>query len=343
MFSPAASAMADKLGLTMGRANLDVFAETLLKLAHANPNIFVVTSDSRGSGKLGPFGEQLPRQLVEVGIAEQNLVGIAAGLAAAGKKSFAVSPACFLTSRALEQIKNDVCYSDVPAAIVGISAGVSYGALGSTHHSLHDVAALRAIHNITVIVPADNVETREAVKFAAQAQHPVYLRFGKAPMYNLHGATMRFDVGKASTLREGSDLAFIATGEMVAHALLAAGRLAELGIESRVLSMHTIKPFDTDVLRRVGQDCGAIVTVEEHSVNGGFGEACAAVLMQSGIQVPFRIVGLPDEDTVTGSQADIFRHYGLTMEGLAQIGQELVSQSRAGRARDTVKRATMWD
>ena len=343
VFSPAAQAMAEKLGLTLGRANLEEFAETLLALARAKRDIFVVTSDSRGSGKLGPFGQELPQQLVEVGIAEQNLVGIAAGLAAAGKKSFAVSPACFLTTRALEQIKNDVCYSDVPAAIVGISAGVSYGALGSTHHSLHDLAALRAIHNIAMIVPADNFETREAVKVAAQAQHPVYLRFGKAPMYNLHSASTSFEVGRAITLREGGDLAIIATGETVVQGLLAAGCLAERGIECRVLSMHTIKPLDADAVRLAGRECAAVVTVEEHSAHGGLGEACAAVLMQAGLVVPFRIVGLPDEDTVTGSQADIFRHYGLTMEGLAQIGQELVSQRRVAHDRDTNTYAAMWE
>src|SRR5215468_6958703 len=167
--------MAEMLGLKMGRANLDEFAATLEELAKANSNIVAITSDSRGSGKLGPFGQALPKQLVEVGIAEQNLVGITAGLASCGKKSFGVSPACFLTARSLEQIKNDVCYSDVPAKLVGISAGVSYGALGSTHHSLHDLAVLRAIHNLTIIVPADNFEARQAVLYATQAKHPVYL------------------------------------------------------------------------------------------------------------------------------------------------------------------------
>src|SRR3954471_12087868 len=186
MYSPAAKAMAEQLGLKMGRANLDEFAATLMELAKANPNIVAVTSDSRGSGKLGPFGQALPKQLVEVGIAEQNLVGITAGLAACGKKSFGVSPACFLTARSLEQIKNDVCYSDVPATLVGISAGVSYGALGSTHHSLHDLAVLRAIHNVAVVVPADNFESRAAIQAAATAKKPVFVRFGKAAMYNLH-------------------------------------------------------------------------------------------------------------------------------------------------------------
>jgi transketolase len=317
--------MAEKLGFKIGRPNLDVFAERLLALAQVDRDIVVVTSDSRGSGKLGPFAQQLPQQLIEVGIAEQNLVGIVAGLAAAGKKAFAVSPACFLTARALEQIKNDVCYSDVPATIVGISAGVSYGALGSTHHSLHDVAVLRAIHNITLVVPADNFETYQAVSFAARADRPVYLRFGKAPIYDVLRPEPQFVVGAAITLREGTDLAFIATGEVVIQALLAAGRLAELGIECRVLSMHTIKPLDTHAITRAGRECGAVVTVEEHSVHGGLGEACAAVLMQKGVTVPFRIVGLPDEDTVTGSQADIFRHYGLTMEGLTQVALDLAS------------------
>jgi transketolase len=329
VFSPAAKAMAERLGLEMGRANLDVFADTLLALAKADRNIVAVTSDSRGSGKLGPFGQALPEQLVEVGIAEQNLVGIAAGLSAAGKKAFAVSPACFLTARALEQIKNDVCYSDVAAAIVGISAGVSYGALGSTHHSLHDFAALRAIHNITVIAPADNLEAREAVHAAAMAQHPIYLRFGKAPMYHLPHPAAEFEVGRSVQLRDGRDAAFISTGETVIHALLAAGRLAESGIECRVISMHTVKPLDAEAVLRVARECRGVITVEEHSVHGGLGEACAAVLLQSGAAVPFRIVGLPDEDTVTGSQADIFRHYGITMEGLARTARDLLETAPA--------------
>jgi transketolase len=332
MFSRAAQEMASKLGPTMGRPNLEVFAETLLELAQKDRQILAVTSDSRGSGKLGPFGQAIPKQIVEVGIAEQNLVGIAAGLSAGGKKAFAVSPACFLTARALEQIKNDVCYSNVPAVIVGISAGVSYGALGSTHHSLHDLAALRAIHNIAIVVPADNFETQEAVRSSAVAKQPTYLRFGKAAMPNLHASGTKFQVGKAIVLREGTDLAFLATGETVVHALLAAGELAELGVECRVLSIHTIKPLDVQVVIDAGRDCGAIVTVEEHSVHGGLGEACAGVLMQAGVSVPLRIVGIPDEDTVTGAQADIFRHYGLSMEGLTRVALELLKRSQFSAA-----------
>ena len=324
MYSPAAKAMAEKLGLKPGRSNLDEFAATLVELAKADRNIIAVTSDSRGSGKLGPFGQALPTQLVEVGIAEQNLVGITAGLAACGKKSFGVSPACFLTARSLEQIKNDICYSDVPATLIGISSGVSYGALGSTHHSLHDLAALRAIHNISIVVPADNVETREAIRAAAKSEKPIYIRFGKAAMFGLHQPETKFEIGKAIQLREGNDVAFIATGETVVHALLAAGQLAEQGLNCRVISMHTVKPLDTEDVLKSGHECRAVITVEEHSVHGGLGEACASVLMQAGVTVPFRIAGIPDEDTVTGAQADIFRHYGVSMEGLSKAALKLL-------------------
>jgi transketolase len=324
MFTPAAQAMADKLGLKKGRANLEEFADTLQALATANRNVVAVTSDSRGSGKLAPFGKALPKQIVEVGIAEQNLVGITAGLAACGKKAFGVSPSCFLTARSLEQIKNDVCYSNVPAVLVGISSGVSYGALGSTHHSLHDLAALRAIHNVTIIVPADNFETREAIRFAAAATRPVFVRFGKAAMHHLHPAGMKFEAGKALMLRDGRDVAFIANGETVVHAILAAGALAEQGVSARVLSLHSVKPLDTAAVLAAGRECRAVVTIEEHSVHGGVGEAVASTLLQAGVRVPFRIVGFPDEDTVTGAQADIFRHYGISMEGLVATARSLL-------------------
>ena len=324
LFTPAAKAMADKLGLKMGRANLDEFAATLEELARANPNIVAVTSDSRGSGKLAPFGKALPKQLIEVGIAEQDLVGITAGLAACGKKPFAVSPACFLTARSLEQIKNDVCYSNVPAVLIGISAGVSYGALGTTHHSLHDFAVLRALNNLTIIAPADNFESRQAILAAAAAPRPVFVRFGKAAMYHLHPPGTKFEAGRAIILRAGRDVAFIATGETVVPALLAAGQLAERGIQARVISLHTLKPLDTETILKAGRECRAVVTVEEHLVNGGLGEACAAVLMQAGVSKPFRIVAIPDEETVTGAQADIFRHYGLSMEGLSETASRLL-------------------
>jgi transketolase len=308
------------------QANLEVFATTLLELAHQDSNLLVVTSDSRGSGKLAPFGKAVPGQIVEVGIAEQNLVGVAAGLAAAGKNVFAVSPACFLTARSLEQIKNDICYSDRPVKVVGISAGVSYGALGSTHHSLHDFAALRAIHNVTVVAPADNFETREAVLAAAKMEAPVYLRFGKKKMPHLPRVAPGFEFGKASLVRQGTALTFVASGETVAPAWEAAELLAKEGTECRVLSMHTIKPLDEAAVLAAAAETGGIVTVEEHSVHGGLGEACAALLLQAGKCIPFKIVGFPDEYTVTGGQVEILKHYGIDGPALAETGRLLLAK-----------------
>ncbi|MDO6438645.1 transketolase C-terminal domain-containing protein [Cyclobacterium sp. 1_MG-2023] len=306
-----------KKNLKMGRANQEVFAETIENLAAADPSIIAVTSDSRGSGKLVPFGQKYPNQIVEVGIAEQNLVGVAAGLASAGKKPFAVSPACFLTARALEQIKNDVAYSDNPVKLVGISAGVSYGALGTTHHSLHDFAVLRAINNITIVVPADNFETEQAVRLAANLKQPIYLRFGKKSVPFLSEENQTFEFGKGRVIREGADLTIIANGETVQHAWQAAEVLEQQhGITTKVISMHTIKPLDTELLDDLAKAAKPIITVEEHMVNGGLGEACASYLFQQGARNPFHIMGVPDEYTVTGSQNDIFKHYGISCDGI---------------------------
>jgi transketolase len=325
MYSECAQSVAQSLGLKRGKANLEVFAATLQRLAREDLRILAVVSDSRGSGKLKPFGEACPQQIVEMGIAEQNLVGVAAGLASTGKNVFAVAPACFLTARSLEQIKNDVCYSDHPVTLVGISAGVSYGALGTTHHSLHDFAALRAINNLTIVAPAENEETARAVEFAATSDQPVYLRFGKAPLYDLPQTAEPFSFGCARTVRPGRDLAFFATGETVIHALLAATWLErEKGVNCRVLSVPTVKPLDQDALLMAGRDCGAIITVEEHMVHGGLGEACARVLLEACVPCRFKVIGIPDEYTVTGSQADIFRHYGISMEGLAATALALL-------------------
>lgn len=310
------------------KPNLEVFSSTLQELAETDRDIIAVTSDSRGSGKLVPFGKKYPKQIVEIGIAEQNLVGVAAGLASAGKKAFAVSPACFLTARALEQIKNDVAYSDNPVRLIGISAGVSYGALGSTHHSLHDFAALRAINNLIVAAPADNYETEQAIKQAAASNKPIYLRFGKKNMPLLAtDEEVPFEFGKGRVICKGSDLTFIACGETVYPALQAAEKLKnEQGIEATVISMHTIKPLDKGLLKDIAESTGAIITVEEHSVYGGLGEACASFLLQNQYQKPFKIVGIPDEYTVTGSQVEILNHYGISEEGLADTALKLLGK-----------------
>lgn len=307
-----------------GAANLEAFASTLESLAATDRNIVVVTSDSRGSGKLTPFGQKFPKQIVEVGIAEQNLVGVAAGLASTGKKTFAVSPACFLTARALEQIKNDVAYSDNPVKLIGISAGVSYGALGTTHHSLHDFAVLRAINNITIVAPADNFETIEAIRQAAAIEKPFYIRFGKKAMPLLSDTNIDFEFGKGRVIKDGTDIVFIATGETVYPALQAALKLQEANIDAAVISMHTIKPLDTNLIARYAKKCKAVVTVEEHSINGGLGEACASFLFQNNFRNQFKIIGIPDEYTVTGSQNEIFQHYGISAEGLAEEALHLM-------------------
>jgi transketolase len=306
------------------KANLEVFSETLQQLAKHDRDIIVVTSDSRGSGKLVPFGQKFPAQHIEVGIAEQNLVGVAAGLASTGKKVFAVSPACFLSARALEQIKNDVTYSDNPVKLIGISAGVSYGALGSTHHSLHDFAALRAINNIIVVAPADNFETEQAIRNAAQINRPFYIRFGKKPMPLLSEQNHEFEFGKGRIIKQGQEIALIATGEAVFPALLAAKKLEERNIQAAVVSMHTIKPLDYDLLARIASKAGAIITVEEHSVYGGLGEACASFLLQNGYCNKFKIMGIPDEYTVTGSQIEILNHYGISGNGIAENALKLL-------------------
>lgn len=311
---------------TIDAANLEIFSEVLQSLAETDKDIMVVTSDSRGSGKLVPFGQKFPEQIVEVGIAEQNLVGVATGLASMGKKAFAVSPACFLTARALEQIKNDVAYSDNAVKLIGISAGVSYGALGTTHHSLHDYAVLRAINNISIVAPADNFETAEAIKQAAQMQSPVYLRFGKKAMpANLSAAALDFTIGKGRVLQEGTDLTFVATGEAVLPCVEAAKLLEkEFHISSKVISLHTIKPLDTELLLETAANGKPLITVEEHSINGGLGEAVASLLFQKGCTNRFKIVGLPDDHTVAGSQIEIFNHYGISADGLKNTALKLL-------------------
>ncbi|MEL1253634.1 transketolase C-terminal domain-containing protein [Flavobacterium sp. DGU38] len=312
---------------TIDTANLEVFSEVLQSLAATDRDIMVVTSDSRGSGKLVPFGQKFPEQIVEVGIAEQNLVGVATGLASMGKKAFAVSPACFLTARALEQIKNDVAYSDNAVKLIGISAGVSYGALGTTHHSLHDFAVLRAINNITIVAPADNFETAEAIKQAAEMQSPIYLRFGKKAMpANLNSKGADFKIGKGRIIQQGNDLTFIATGEAVLPCVEAAKLLEkEHNISCKIISLHTIKPLDTELLLATAKNKNPIITVEEHSVNGGLGEAVASLLFQNGCSNKFKIVGLPDDHTVSGSQTEIFNHYGISADGLKNTALNLLN------------------
>ena len=304
-----------------GKTNLDVFADTLIELAKNDKDILIATSDSRGSGRVTPFAEKYPQQIVEIGIAEQNLVGVCAGLASTGKKVYAISPACFLTSRGLEQIKNDVAYSDHPVKVIGISAGVSYGSLGTTHHSLHDYAVLQAINNIDIVAPADNYETEQVVKASVNYPRPLYIRFGKKAMPDLHLEKPGFEIGKAIQLtptRERYDIALLAIGEAVSPAFEAGKLLQQKGLTSCVMSLHSLRPFDEKAVIEATSRSSVVVTVEEHSIHGGLGSRVASLLMQAGIFRPMKIVGLPDEHIVTGSQNEIFNHYGISPRGLEQ-------------------------
>ncbi len=308
----------------IGKANLEVFAETLLDEAKKNFNIIAVTSDSRGSGKLINFGQELPNQIVEVGIAEQNLVGISAGLSAMGKKVFAVSPASFLTARSLEQIKADISYSNHPVCIVGISAGISYGQLGSTHHSIHDYAVLRCINNISIVAPSDNFEASEVIKQAIDYQSPLYIRFGKKPMMDVHSQGTSFKIGKAIIAKQGEDVLLIATGETVQRAYLAAQILEQNKIYATVISMHTIKPFDDETFLNEAKKAKVIVSIEEHSIYGGLGEQCASLIAQNKINTCFQILGIPDEYMINGSQSDVLDHYNMSPEKITKTVTDLL-------------------
>lgn len=303
---------------TKAKSNRHAFTGALLDVATGDSSIVAVTSDAKGSVTLGEFEKHLPGQFIELGIAEQNTVGVAAGLARAGQRPFVCGPACFYSARAVEQIKNDVAYADTNVKIVGVSGGVSYGALGSTHHSLHDIAFMRAIPNMSIIFPCDIWQTDSVTRFLASHVGPVYMRLGRGAVPEVYESSDDvFEFGKAKTLREGRDCTIIACGEMVHHALDAADALASRGTEARVLDMATIKPLDTESVIRAAEETGAIVTLEEHSIYGGLGSAVAEVVVQHR-PVPMKILGFPDEFVPAGSSNELFEYYGFTEPRLSE-------------------------
>lgn len=294
------------------------FTETLLELARKDRDIVALTSDARGSVTLEQFAKELPEQFVEVGIAEQNLVGIGAGLAACGKKPFVCGPACFLSARSLEQVKVDVAYSDLNVKIIAVSGGVSYGALGSTHHAVHDLAVMRAIPNLTVVLPCDVHQTRKLTEALVDYKGPVYVRMGRGAVADVYSeAHVPFAIGRANVLLDGKDLAIIAAGETVRHALDAGLALKKQGVSTRVIDMHTIKPLDQETVLQAACDTGNLITVEEHSVYGGLGSAVAELVAQN-YPVRMRILGIPDEPAVTGESSQVFKYYQLTGDEIVQ-------------------------
>jgi transketolase len=275
---------------------------------------------------MAEFVRQLPDQFVETGIAEQNLVGIAAGMAASGLKPYVTSPACFLSMRSIEQVKVDVAYSHQPVRLIGISGGLSYGALGMSHHSLQDLAVMRAIPGIQVVLPADRHETKKLIEAVQHTRDPIYIRIGRNPVPDVYPDDhYPFVIGNAVCLHDGTDVTVIATGETVRGALDAALELGAEGISCRVLNLHTIKPLDEPAILAAAADTGAIVTVEEHSVHGGLGAAVAELLIQN-LPVPMRILGVPDEPAVPGTSAEVFRHYGLDADGIKRAVHTLLER-----------------
>jgi transketolase len=295
-----------------------VFTDKLLELAKKDRDIIAVTSDARGSVTLSQFADELPDQFIEVGIAEQNAVGVGAGLALSGKKPFVCGPACFYSSRSYEQVKIDVAYTKTNVKIIAVSGGVSYGALGSTHHSLNDIAAMRVLPGMTVILPSDNYQTMKMTEVLTRFNGPVYARMGRGAVPDIYSRdTAVFEIGKANLLKDGEDLSLIGTGETVYHCLQAAGELLKEGISARVIDMHTIKPMDTEILRKAACETGLVVTVEEHHVYGGLGSAVAEWVAQNQ-SVPLKILGFPDENAVHGSSKELFAYYGLDKRGICK-------------------------
>ena len=301
------------------------FAETLIEVAGADERIVAVCNDSVGSSNLVGFQKQFPERLINVGIAEQNMVGVAAGLANGGFIPFVCGAAPFLTGRALEQIKVDVAYNGFPVVLCGMSPGMAYGELGPTHHSIEDLSWLRAIDGLEIVVPADPAQTRAAVRWAATAGLPAYVRVGRTKAPSVSADESRaFRFGRAEVLRDGDSLTIVAAGVMVSRALAAAEALAERGLHARVLNVSTIKPLDEAAIIAAARETKAIVTVEEAMVEGGLGAAVAEIVVRHA-PAPMRMLGVKGF-APTGSVEFLFNHFGLTRDGIVAAALELKGQ-----------------
>lgn len=305
-------------------ANRAVICKSLLERAATDGDLVVLCSDSRGSASLTPFFEQFPDQAVEVGIAEQDLVGIAAGMAAMGKRPFAASPACFLTTRSYEQCKVDVAYSNTNVKLIGISGGVSYGALGMSHHSAQDIAAMSAIPNMRVYLPSDRHQTARLMAPLLDDDKPAYIRVGRNPVEDVYAEDdCPFEMDRATWVRRGTDVAIVATGEMVRPARDAADLLAAQGISATVLDMYCVKPLDAEAVVEAAAGARAVVTVEEHAPFGGLGSRVAQVVGEC-CPRPVKCLSLPDAPVVTGTSTEVFAHYGLDAAGIAASVRSLL-------------------
>ena len=303
-------------------ANKQVINDVLLEESAKDKDIIVLCSDSRGSAGMKSYAEQRPEQLVEVGIAEQNLVGISAGLAACGKKPFAVSPASFLSTRSMEQAKVDVAYSNTNVKLIGISGGVSYGALGMTHHSATDIATMGSMPNMRVYLPSDRFQTEALIRSVLKDEKPAYIRIGRNAVEDVYEeGNVPFELDKATLVKDGTDVTIIACGELVGDAKAAAEELAGKGISTRVLDMYCVKPIDKDAIIKAAKETKLIVTVEEHTMYGGMGSMVAQI---TAANAPVKVINLtlPDAPVVTGKSREIFKYYGLDAEGIVKTVTE---------------------
>lgn len=306
--------------------NRQAICEVLMEKAETDKDIVVLCSDSRGSASLAPFAAKYPEQFVEVGIAEQDLVSISAGLAKCGKKPFAASPACFLSTRSYEQAKIDCAYSDTNVTLVGISGGVSYGALGMSHHSAQDIAAMSAIPNMRVYLPSDRFQTAKLIEALLQDTRPAYLRVGRNAVEDIYSENdIPFVMDKATVLAEGTDVLLVACGEMVRPALDAVALLKEQGISAGLLDMYCVKPLDKEAIVDAAGKVKAVISVEEHAPFGGLGSMVSQVV---GSACPRRVINmaLPDEPVISGTSREVFDYYGLNAEGIAAKAAEILKE-----------------
>lgn len=301
--------------------NRQAICETLMAYARNDKNIVALCSDSRGSASMTPFFNEFPEQAVEVGIAEQNLVSIAAGMAHVGKKPYCFSPACFISTRSYEQAKVDVAYSNTNVKLIGISGGISYGQLGMSHHSAQDIAAMSAIPNMRVYLPSDRFQTAKLIEALLKDEKPAYVRVGRNPVEDIYSEeNIPFEMDKAIVTRfgnkEGKNVVIVACGEMVRPALEAAKLLEKKKISVTVLDMYCVKPFDNQSLIDCTKDADLVVSVEEHAPFGGLGADVASVVSAN---KPVKVVqlALPDDHVITGKSKDVFNYYGLNGEGIA--------------------------
>src|SRR5580704_17085859 len=303
----------------------DAFASTLEAMAAADPRIAAVVNDSVSSAKLKNFKSKFPARFVNVGIAEQNMVGVGAGLANGGMIPYVCGASCFLTARAMEQVKVDLAYTKANVKLCAMSPGMAYGQLGPTHHSIEDLAWMRVLPNLTVIVPVDPVETAAVMRYSLVHEGPMFLRIARVPVPRVHGDDYEFRLGKAVRQREGNDVTLISNGLMVSHALDAADALAALGISARALNMSTVKPLDREAIVDAGRTTRGSVTAEEALAAGGLGGAVAEVLAQEH-PAPMRILGVPDVFAPTGTAEFLLEHFGLTAEGMERAALQLLQR-----------------